>query len=405
MSVDRCLDLLYHIDMKKFYENKAQRISLSTRMGILADFWPFSNSEEKISDQIFIKMAKKYLDSNYKFHAAALCMYANLLHTGFLSENNSLAQNFKLSPEYSGRKIEGRKFLSQKPKYKNYTKEQIDARIEEITMRDVRNCFLHGNFDIRCKNSVFDGEFVLYPTQSEIVSKKKIIVSFEDVFNKLGLYMQAKALELAKEEQLNFIKRIVEKKDKDENDKQAMREFQKQTQGRMMKEIIIPTTFMALTRFYADQANQDDENILKGFKNDSLYIENALLAAMLTYNQNDYYNTFGKESNIFKAVTLVRNSLAHNWMEFSNDGSEQILKNQYKTVSTELKDDFVSVAMKMDIIDSQMRIKKSNPEAENFIEDDFLNTKFSYEELYGIMENMYKKEYGEDFIKIVSREK
>jgi hypothetical protein len=184
-----------------------------------------------------------------------------------------------------------------------------------------------------------------------------------------------------------------------------MREFQKQTQGKMMKEIIIPTTFMALTRFYADQANEDDENILKGFKKDSLYIENALLAAMLTYNQNDYYNTFGKESNIFKAVTLVRNSLAHNWMEFSNDGSEQILKDQYKTVSTELKDDFVLVSMKMDIIDSQMRIKKSNPEAENFIEDDFLNTKFSYEELYGIMENMYKKEYGEDFIKIVSREK
>ena len=50
-------------------------------------------------------------------------------------------------------------------------------------------------------------------------------------------------------------------------------------------------------------------------------IQYALLATQMTYEQDDYYNIFGKDSSIFEKISLIRNAIAHNCIVFTEQAS------------------------------------------------------------------------------------
>ena len=43
-----------------------------------------------------------------------------------------------------------------------------------------------------------------------------------------------------------------------------------------------------------------------------------LLVSQMTYEQDDYYNMFNKDSNIFAKIAHIRNSIAHDGFQFDN---------------------------------------------------------------------------------------
>ena len=42
------------------------------------------------------------------------------------------------------------------------------------------------------------------------------------------------------------------------------------------------------------------------------------MVAKITYEQDDYYNIFGRDSNMFEKVAHIRNSIAHDSYSFAN---------------------------------------------------------------------------------------
>ena len=45
----------------------------------------------------------------------------------------------------------------------------------------------------------------------------------------------------------------------------------------------------------------------------------ALLISQLTYEQNDYYNLFNEDSNVFKQIAYMRNVMVHGGYELADD--------------------------------------------------------------------------------------
>lgn len=382
---------------KKFMKStEPQRIFKFTRQLIIADFWPFEESKE------FASLGSLVKPKDFNLHATAMCLYALLLHTGYFEENidgeEKYKNEIKLHPKFTRRKLEAYNTLPTRREYSGKSRKELDEIIEEITKRDIRNCFAHGNFEIRYKENVYDAEFVLSPTQSKIVSDEKIYVSFKMVYNCLAKLIHEKAQSVMKQDIFKSLEKIVNnKKEGKPIDKELICKIEKESKGEMIKDIIIPVNLLDLTRYYAGQSF--DQKILNGLKTgmNSLYMANTFLATELTYNQSEYHRIFGKDSSVFKAVSLIRNSLAHNNTEFSADGEKQKLKNEYKNVSTEVENELGEISIKMEILEAQKKLRGYKPEAEEIIGDDFLTKETNYNNLLNLLKESYRNTFGENF--------
>lgn len=384
--------------MKKFYQSKPQRIEKGTEEMIIADFWPFEMEDD------LVEKVKSFKTKDYFLNATALCLYANLLHTGYFEENDKDEEGKRfvkeLKPKYSKRKIDAIKSLRTKKDYANLSKEEFEKKIEEITMRDLRNCFSHGNFEIRAKNSIFEAEFVLNPNQSSIVSDGKIVISFENVFNAIAKLLSERAQEYLNTDIFKTIAKSIKNGDKDALKVEDFKKMFEQNTGKMLQDVIMPTTLQEMTRYFSGQ--EYNPSIFNNKKMEAIYLRNILLATMFTYNQNEYYNIFGKDSEVFKAVSLIRNSLAHNNTEFTGDGTRQKLKNDYKNKVTEIEDDLLEISLKMEIINYQKKLTKLKPDAENFVCENFLSKKQSIEKLNETLEKIMVSAYGEKVLKLAN---
>ena len=71
---------------------------------IIADFWPFEMEDH------LVEKVKSFKTKDYPLNATALCLYANLLHTGYFEENDKDEEGKRfvkeLKPKYSKRKID-----------------------------------------------------------------------------------------------------------------------------------------------------------------------------------------------------------------------------------------------------------------------------------------------------------
>jgi hypothetical protein len=84
--------------------------------------------------------------------------------------------------EAEERKQELKQIIKSKPKYAKFSDEQIDTMVKELILKDIRNSFAHGNFEIDYDVYSKRLNFVLKPVRKDFVVDKPIVISKEELF-------------------------------------------------------------------------------------------------------------------------------------------------------------------------------------------------------------------------------
>ena len=124
--------------------------------------------------------------------------------------------------------------------------------------------------------------------------------------------------------------------------------------SKTLKEFILPTQMQKLTDYYIGKRHLTKSQVL--FDENIYYmVQYILSSAKITYEQQDYYDIFGKDSNVFGAIALIRNSLAHDSLEFVDNanGVSYVDKHISKTESV------AESASKLLIADSHKQLIKT----------------------------------------------
>lgn len=259
-------------------------------------------------------------DPDFNTHCAAMCLYTSLL----IQVNNFDFKYLRsFHPQWESRKVAAHNLLREKPKYKDLSDTDFSIKINEIMVKDIRNCLAHGSFYIRrsSSGSVKYNEFVFCPTKSEIQSEEPITISFDDIFKVL--------------EKKNPLKSSL---------------FDLKSNAQIIENETIPFLLINMARFYIYGNSRQivDINYHQFFS----YLLNYLSAASLVYNQNDYYAKFGPQSNVFRNVSKFRDAFVHKWMHLGDDGKEQSLQNNYKNRNEEILSDVMQTTQKMLLLEA-----------------------------------------------------
>ena len=298
-----------------------QRISQNARLGIINEFFP-----EIITDVDDINALEEIDWQEFSCHARALCLYSALLITKLHETEPE-----KFDAYFDERITDAKKSLVLKPKYASLSSEELDAKINEITMRDIRNCFAHGAFGISFSHNYGRLFFVLYPTKSEIVSGAPIVISADKVAKQIKEYVGKNSV---------LYSAIVNSPIKIGN-----------VLDKSLKEMMLPIQMLKLYEHYTDKFKMPKEKTLYS-KDIYTYIEYVLLSAKITYEQDEYYNLFGRDSSVFETISLIRNSLAHDTAKYENMAKDLSFKDKH----TQTTESIESATAKLLILDSQKQV-------------------------------------------------
>lgn len=316
--------------LNKFKIDDTARLFIMAKLGVSAEY----------PDKEWVETLLRHAPKNISIHCAALCLYTNLIVTQTLMFNTH-----NLKPSYVGSLEDAKNMIKQKSKYQNLTDEEIAARVEEINLLDVRNCFAHGSFTFACPNSnPKNGFFILNPTHSEITCPHQIVVKFEAVYNAVWDYITLETLKY--KHSTNFLEKA------------------QQDMGKYIDEYIVPTSLQALVDNYF---HPNHPLAMKKTLSSPLFqthVQNTLSSAMFALNQNDFYELFGADSEIFGLVKVFRNSWIHNYTHTTRDGKEQVLDDPKNSQLPEaIKDDKYSLSKIMELLHAEKLIFKSQLDA------------------------------------------
>ncbi len=185
------------------------------------------------------------------------------------------------------------------PKYSNFTDEQISTMANNLILKDIRNSFAHGNFEISYDIYTKRLYYILQPKRKDFVVDIPIIISKDALFkaNRLHVGRLGTKFSLLTRDQI---------------DNKLKTEF-----GGQLKELILPVDMLKLAENYIDRKVKHAERY-KPHTSRYLAIYYPLLVSQMTYEQDDYYNLFNKNSNIFSKIAHIRNAVSHNGFEFDN---------------------------------------------------------------------------------------
>jgi len=225
-------------------------------------------------------------------HAGALCLYAASLITKVQEGNID-----DLPPKCAGRKKALTGLVKVNPKYVSLDNAQIEQFVNNLIIRDIRNCFAHGNFELKKVGSK-TLEFVLKPARKDFVSDEPIVISAD------------KLLQVNHECVRQLSKKYIPVANG------GVEALAHENIDQMVKGFILPVQLLKLADYYIGGKSIDKKKVTPeaGVKPLVLY---SLMATKITYEQDDYYDLFGKDSNIFGAISLIRNSLAHDTLELA----------------------------------------------------------------------------------------
>lgn len=250
-----------------------------------------SNARNKIISDFFPKIAKdteEYITSNSKdllFHAGALCLYAALLVNKTHETNPE-----SIKPEDNERELAIQNY------YRNYSnnslsEEEIQTKAHTMILNDIRNCFAHGNFQIY-HNKQHELYFILQPTRPYLNIDTPIVISA----NTIKDVIMSSSFDFT----FSNINSLISKITGDITS--------------ILKGTIIPIQMVELSDHYLKNTNKQPFPVPQ---KRYLIIQFVLLASQITYEQNDYYKIFGKNSDIFEKISLIRNSIAHDNYTFT----------------------------------------------------------------------------------------
>lgn len=260
------------------------RISRDSRKRVIKDyiemhtpFSPFDNIEH-------------YTNRSINKDAEALCLFSALLWIGIDKSSNVVCDyNARFRDENARRQLHA------KSQYRTLTDEQFNDVVAGKIKEEIKNSFAHGNFEVGDSTS---GErfFVLSPKRSPYKSEYKIYVPFQNVCALV----------------LNYINEQIKHVD----------------QEKYFQNIDVPTTLLNLFTYYSSNGNTNQEKIDDHkFKSNLKALEIALLCADFTWNEDTYYDDYGKNSEIFKMISLLRNSMRHETFSISSNAKTISINN------------------------------------------------------------------------------
>lgn len=226
--------------------------------------------------------------------AGALCLYSATLLT---KVHETQPQNIKC--ECSEREQALIAMIKQTPKYSSFTDEQVQTMAHGLILKDIRNSFAHGNFELSFDPYSKRLFFVLKPRRKDFIVDKPIIISKEALFDINRLHVG----------QLGLGKSLLSKQ-----------QIASQMQGRYgeaLKKIVLPVDMLRLAENYLDNKVKHFDKY-RPAQSRYLGIYYPLLVSQMTYEQDEYYNLYHKDSNIFAKIALIRNAISHNGFAFDS---------------------------------------------------------------------------------------
>lgn len=320
---------------------KPEKLSSCAKEKIIKDFFP------SFADEEFLGM-QDLDDRSATIHAGALCLYATTLITK-IHETNPM----DLEPYCTERVQKLKELVKNKPKYANLSEDQLNSFVDELIIKDIRNCFAHGNFEISYDIYTKKTNFVLYPRRQDFETEEPIVISKNSLINanKKFLQQQGQRLSLYSPQRL---------KNEVSNNLNSV-----------LQSIMLPSQMMKFAEYYLSSKPQSKTGVLFNGKEFPL-VQYVLLATKITYEQDDYYNIFGKDSNIFDTISLVRNSIAHNSLEFGSLAKQVSYTDRQRSLTEPIQ----ASATKLFIVDSQKEIikriqEKNSPESIKALSEKF----------------------------------
>lgn len=303
------------------------RISPYAREKIISDFFP------DIAEDMELYENQEYFNfQSSPLHAGALCLYATTLITK-VHESSPL----ELEPYYKEREQGLKSLIQQNPKFSHLTSEEVSNFVKNLIIKDIRNSFAHGNFEISYDIYTKKLYFVLHPQRKDFICQEPIIISKNSL-----LKANKKFVNQLGSKYLFF------------NDKMLQNEINNNLNN-SLKKFMWPTQMLKLSEYYLE-SNKAPTKAQVLFDEKLYYlIDYALLSTKITYEQDDYYNIFGKNSNIFDTISLVRNSLAHDNYEFLNNAKQVNYQDKNRSITETIGES----AIKLLIVDSQKQILKN----------------------------------------------
>lgn len=302
--------------------NKLQPIKLSpcAREKVINDFFPNFIDDDHLN--------KESLDSRaLPLHAGALCLYTATLLTK-IYENNPEA----IQLESNDRELALRELIKRSAKFSHLTDSQVAEVAHEMIIKDIRNSFAHGNFKISYDIYSKKLYFVLTPVRKDFRSDIPIVISKESLLkaNKQVVARMGLGLKALGDAHLNSVT--------------------SSSMGNLLKSFVSPTKMIQLADNYFDkkyalQKTKVDERMY-------FLVDYMMLLSKIVYEQDDYYNIFGKDSNIFQRIALIRNSLAHDSFSLIQDAKEVNYQDRQKS----LKETFIKSVTTLITVNKQKEL-------------------------------------------------
>ena len=268
-------------------KNQSVRISPHASAKVMFDLFPSITNEQMLIDT-------KSNTQDLNISAGALCLYAATLLTKVHE-----TEPVHIKCDYKEREQCLINAIKNTPKHSSLTELQVKSMAHNLIQKDIRNSFAHGNFEIDYNTDTKQLNFILKPRRKDFIIDKPIIISKEALFEANQQYTRKLGIKFLflNHEQLN---------DKIKNN------F-----GNELKEFLLPVDMLRLADNYI---NNDSPSFRQYQPTDNRYwaIYYPLLVSQLTYEQDEYYNIFKKDSNIFEKISHIRNAISHNGFAFDN---------------------------------------------------------------------------------------
>ena len=226
--------------------------------------------------------------------------------------------------ESNDREIALQNYVRSLPKYSHYTEEQIKEEAHKMLLHDIRNSFAHGNFRIMCNPHTKKLFFVLLPERKGIQIDAPIVISKNSLKKAL-----AKTLFSTAQKYQAYTSSV-------------LRDTIKTNINEPLQSLMLPTELMKISDHYLESKKRFEPKLTIDERRSKL-IQYVLLISQITYEQDDYYQIFGKDSNIFNKIALVRNSNAHNNLVFGNMAKRISYTDRDKTVNESFKKSITSL--------------------------------------------------------------
>jgi len=297
--------------------SKCVKISSNARIKIINEFFPDFSEE----------MTEKNLsDSELSLHAGAMCLYTATMLTKIYDKSDSQIDTElnEIELESNNREIALQNYVRSLPKYSHYTEEQIKKEAHKMLLRDIRNSFAHGNFRIMCNTHTKKLFFVLLPERKGIQIDEPIVISK----NSLKKALAKTLVGTAKKYQAYT--------------SSSLRNTIKSNINEPLQSLMLPTELMKLADHYLENKQRFEQKLTIDEKRAKL-IQYALLITQISYEQDDYYHIFGKDSNVFNKIAMVRNANAHNNLVFGNLAKRITYTDRDKTLDESFKKSITSL--------------------------------------------------------------